>query len=90
MVGYSFGSVVAIDLVRRLEAMNFKGRLVLIDGAPEQLRLMCGHYMSISDDVELQITILISIMEVYKAESCEKVYLFLCTWKHISNHKYYY
>jgi len=40
MVGYSFGSIIAIELTRRLEVMNFKGRLVLIDGAPEQ----CDRY----------------------------------------------
>lgn len=88
MVGYSFGSVVAIDLVRRLEAINFKGRLVLIDAAPEQVRLMCEHYMPSSNDVELQINILMFILEIYNAGSSEKVYLFLCTWKHISNHKH--
>ncbi|GAB1860823.1 Fatty acid synthase [Camponotus japonicus] len=84
IVGYSFGSVVAIDLVRRLEAINFKGRLVLIDGAPEQVRLMCEHYIPSSNDVELQINILIFILEIYEAGSSEKVLMILkeCkTWK---------
>ncbi|XP_011704980.1 PREDICTED: uncharacterized protein LOC105460246, partial [Wasmannia auropunctata] len=38
IVGYSFGSIIAVELTRRLEAMNFNCRLVLIDGAPEQMR----------------------------------------------------
>lgn len=75
MVGYSFGSIIAIELARRLETMKFKGRLVLIDGAPEQIRMMNEHYMPSSSDVELQIGILNIIMEIYDIKISEKVYL---------------
>ena len=50
MVGYSFGSLIAIEVTRRLEAKNFKGRLVLIDGAPELLRTMIKSFESDFDD----------------------------------------
>ncbi|KMQ83979.1 fatty acid synthase [Lasius niger] len=73
MVGYSFGSIVAIELARRLEAMNFEGRLVLIDGAPEQVRIMNEYYIPSSSDVEHQIDILITIMETYNVGTNEKV-----------------
>jgi len=62
--------------------MNFKGRLVLIDGAPDQVRIMYEHYMLNSSDVELQNDVLIIIMEIYKAGSSEKVkFPFLYTRK---------
>jgi len=77
MVGYSFGSIIAIELTRRLEAMNFKGRLVLIDGAPEQVRSIYKDVVSNCNDVELQILVLITIMEIYSAENSEKVVFLL-------------
>ncbi|XP_011705676.1 PREDICTED: fatty acid synthase-like, partial [Wasmannia auropunctata] len=84
IVGYSFGSIIAVELTRRLEAMNFKGRLVLIDGAPEQIRTMYKHFTSDSDDVNLQIVILTNIMEIYSAGNSEKILMELkkCnTWE---------
>jgi len=74
MVGYSFGSIIAIELTRKLETMNFKGRLVLIDGAPEQMRSIYKDF--VSNDVDLQILLLIGIMETYSARSNETVQFF--------------
>jgi len=76
MVGYSFGSIIAIELTRRLESMNFKGRLVLIDGAPEQMRSIHKNFISNYNDADLQILILIGIMEIYSARSNETVQFF--------------
>jgi len=77
MVGYSFGSIIAIELTRRLEVMNFKGRLVLIDGAPEQIRSIYKDVVSNCNDVEFQILVLITIMELYSPGNSEKVIFFL-------------
>jgi len=77
MVGYSFGSIIAIELTRRLEAMNFKGRVILIDGAPEQMRMMYKEFISDCDDVDLQIFVLFTIMETYSTGSGEKVIFYL-------------
>ncbi|XP_067207292.1 fatty acid synthase-like [Linepithema humile] len=84
ITGYSFGSILAIELIRRLEAMGTKSRLVLIDGAPEyimrsELNKFC--YMS---DKEIQIDIMIIILKIYETEIGEEVLLELrkCeTWK---------
>jgi len=76
MVGYSFGSIIAIELTRKLEAMNFKGRMILIDGAPEQMRMMYKDFVSDSKDVDLQILILTNIMKIYSSECSEKVIFF--------------
>jgi len=77
MVGYSFGSIIAIELTRRLEGMNFKGRLILIDGAPEQMQSLYKDVVSNCNDVELQILVLTTIMEIYSAGCNEQVILFL-------------
>lgn len=77
MVGYSFGSIIAIELTRRLEVMKFKGRLVLIDGAPEQIRTMYKHFdvkhFICSNDTNLQIYVLTHIMKLYSLGNSEKV-----------------
>lgn len=38
IVGYSFGSIVAIEVARILESLGMKGKLILIDGAPDFLK----------------------------------------------------
>ncbi|KAG5318197.1 FAS synthase, partial [Pseudoatta argentina] len=72
MVGFSFGSVIAVELTRRLEAMNFKGRLILIDGAPELIRRIYKYYMP-NSELDLQIYVLTNIMEIYSPGSSEKI-----------------
>jgi len=72
-VGYSFGSIIAIELIRKLEARNFKDRLILVNGAPEQMRMMHEDFVSDSNDVDLHILLLMNIMKIYAAESSEKV-----------------
>ncbi|XP_012058645.1 PREDICTED: fatty acid synthase-like, partial [Atta cephalotes] len=73
MVGYSFGSLIAIEVTRILEAMNFKGRLILIDGAPELARTMFKPFELEFDDANFQIDILINILEIYSAGSSQKI-----------------
>ncbi|XP_036143145.1 fatty acid synthase [Monomorium pharaonis] len=72
MVGYSFGSVIALELTKRLEAMNFKGRLVLIDGAPEQFRAILKNF-SYYSDIDFQTAILTNIMETYSAGTSKNI-----------------
>ncbi|XP_036138949.1 fatty acid synthase-like [Monomorium pharaonis] len=84
MVGYSFGSIIAIELTRKLEAMKFKGRLVLIDGTPAQMKMMYKNFTSNSNDTDLQFVILTNIMEIYSPGSSKKIVMELekCnTWK---------
>ncbi|XP_018375579.1 PREDICTED: fatty acid synthase-like [Trachymyrmex cornetzi] len=73
IVGYSFGSIIAIEVTRKLEVMNFKGRLVLIDGAPEPLQTMLKFFESDFDDANFQIDILTNILEIYSAGSSQKI-----------------
>ncbi|KYN02883.1 PREDICTED: fatty acid synthase-like [Cyphomyrmex costatus] len=73
IVGYSFGSLFAIEIMRRLEAMNFKGRLVLIDGAPEPIQTILKHFVLNFDNANFQINILSNIMEMYSVKCSEQI-----------------
>jgi len=83
IVGYSFGSLIAIELARLLEASNFSGRLLLIDGAPDQMKLLINQYFTSSSQDELQNMILLKILEMYTTVNKEKLMLELSkynTW----------
>lgn len=79
MVGYSFGSILAIELARRLENIGFEGRIVLIDGSPDQITLINKRYITFSsesaednNETEMQISVLNMFSKVYKIETSEK------------------
>lgn len=38
LIGYSFGTIVTLELARRLEARGMNGNILLIDGAPKMLK----------------------------------------------------
>jgi len=65
IVGHSFGSLIAIELAKLLEAENFAGRLILIDGAPDQLKFMVKQMFGSSSQHELENTLLVDSLEMY-------------------------
>ncbi|XP_020286674.1 fatty acid synthase-like isoform X2 [Pseudomyrmex gracilis] len=81
MVGYSFGAILAIELATRLETVGFKGRIVLIDGAPDHLVLLNKHHIKLfvesagSNDAEMQVSIFISILKSYKIKISKQEFL---------------
>jgi len=72
-VGYSFGSLIAIELARLLETNNFSGRLILIDGALDQLKFWVNQYLIFSSQQELQNKILLGILGIYTTVNKEMV-----------------
>ncbi|XP_070161148.1 fatty acid synthase-like [Polyergus mexicanus] len=81
IVGYSMGSLIAIELVRKLEGMNLQGRLVLIDGAPEQMKAIANHHLSFNTIFELENNIFLGIMDTIQPALSGKLLLELnkCT-----------
>ncbi|XP_029674091.1 fatty acid synthase-like, partial [Formica exsecta] len=65
IVGYSFGSLIAIELARLLEAKNFVGRLILIDGAPDWVKFLVEKFFNHTLQQELQNDILLRFMKIY-------------------------
>ncbi|KFB44203.1 fatty acid synthase S-acetyltransferase [Anopheles sinensis] len=58
VIGYSFGSLLALDIVKRLEARSLRGKLMLIDGSPLYLQRLASNHLSGIDDEHLQTTVL--------------------------------
>ncbi|XP_011878072.1 PREDICTED: fatty acid synthase [Vollenhovia emeryi] len=84
IVGYSFGSLIAIELVKRLEKRGLSGRLVLIDGAPEILKTVIEQFLPSATEGELQNNILLAIMDTMQSALSEKLLLDLekcTTWE---------
>ncbi|KAF7409549.1 hypothetical protein HZH68_003930 [Vespula germanica] len=73
LVGHSFGSLVAIELARMLEAKGFIGRLILIDGAPQYLKKIIQENLRSSSQEELENNILLSVMNAYVSVNCSEV-----------------
>lgn len=68
------GSLIAIELMRKLEQLNLQGRLVLIDGAPEQIKAMANQFLSFTTFFELENNILLSLMDTIQPTLSGKVY----------------
>lgn len=73
LVGYSFGSLVAIELMRQLEAYGFNGQLILIDGAPQLMKELINQQLLSSSVEELQNNVLVSIMNAFTSINSEQV-----------------
>ncbi|XP_046609412.1 fatty acid synthase-like isoform X1 [Neodiprion virginianus] len=63
IAGYSFGTLVAIELARRLESEGLSGRLVLIDGSPDHMKALCNQHLILDNEAELQSILLLELMD---------------------------
>nr|XP_050849711.1 fatty acid synthase-like [Vespula vulgaris] len=75
LVGYSFGSLITIELARKLEARGFNGQLILIDGSPQQMKTLLNQHMYSSSEEELQSNILLGIMDAFTPTNSEQLVL---------------
>ncbi|KAH0550507.1 hypothetical protein KQX54_019824 [Cotesia glomerata] len=64
IIGYSIGSLIAIELVRKLEAEGLTGKLILIDGSPDFTKTFKDQMFPSSSEEELQYNILVGIAEM--------------------------
>nr|XP_050846956.1 uncharacterized protein LOC127062552 isoform X1 [Vespula vulgaris] len=58
-----------------LEAKGFIGRLILIDGAPQHLKILIHQHLHSSSQEELENNILLSVMNAYVAVNCSELKL---------------
>lgn len=65
IVGYSFGTLIAIELARLLEANGFSGQLILIDGAPDLIKSYINQFMDYTLSEELQDVVLLGLLSMY-------------------------
>lgn len=73
LIGYSYGSLVAIELARQLENHGLNGQLVLIDGAPDLMKAMIEQHLPSQTQEELQNNILLHIMDDLQPAASEKL-----------------
>lgn len=68
IVGYSFGAIVALEIVRRLESEGRQGSVWLVDGAPEFLQGLAKKTMNVEDEqdgfLNLQIQLIQRFMDL--------------------------
>ncbi|XP_043250638.1 fatty acid synthase-like [Colletes gigas] len=84
IVGYSFGSMIAIELVRRLEAHAFVGKLLLIDGSPDYMKALTLKHGFATSIADFENNLLIGILAVAKSATIAelKMELSKCsTWE---------
>ncbi|XP_015113130.1 fatty acid synthase [Diachasma alloeum] len=84
IVGYSFGSLVAIEMVRHLEAQGRNCQLILVDGSPEFLKTIRNHQLRAVNDDDLGTNMLIGITDIVAPHVSGDLYLELkkCkTWE---------
>lgn len=79
IVAYSYGTLIAIELVKKLEDIHLKGRLVFIDGAPEQLKTLLNQLVTCTTIDELQNNVLLNIMDVLEPAISGKVPIIIYT-----------
>nr|XP_050845903.1 fatty acid synthase-like [Vespula vulgaris] len=65
LVGFSFGSLLAIELTRKLEAKGYNGRLILIDGAPQHLKTLIQQQLHSSSQEEFESNILLATLNAF-------------------------
>ncbi|KAI4502501.1 hypothetical protein M0802_002413 [Mischocyttarus mexicanus] len=73
IVGYSFGSLIAIEIVRILESKGFNGKLIIIDGGPLAMKLMVKQQLYASTLKELENNILLNFSETFDSDTIEKI-----------------
>ncbi|KAK0167633.1 hypothetical protein PV327_005005 [Microctonus hyperodae] len=71
ITGYSFGSLIAIELARKFEAEGLTGRLILIDGAPELMNAIKDQHLAALNSEELETNVLLGIMDILTPTSSD-------------------
>nr|WIW72532.1 fatty acid synthase [Kerria lacca] len=75
IIGYSFGGLVAMELIKLLEAENRTGRLWLIDSSPEFLKTMTRLTLMSSEQAEdeLQVKIITRFLDLIWPQASKEI-----------------
>ncbi|XP_066906939.1 fatty acid synthase [Halyomorpha halys] len=63
IIGYSFGGLVSMELVRKLENLGYQGNLILIDSAPKLMKYFSKAEFSDSLDNTAQINLILRLLD---------------------------
>ncbi|XP_026672126.1 fatty acid synthase-like isoform X1 [Ceratina calcarata] len=67
IVGYSYGSLVAIELIRKLEARALVGHLILLDGSPDYMKAIKFEHFVAASEHEYQNKFLSDVLRVVRS-----------------------
>ncbi|CAL7939125.1 unnamed protein product [Xylocopa violacea] len=84
IVGYSFGTLVALEIVRKLEELGLVGQLILIDGSPDYMKAVKLLHITGSTEDECQNAFLNNMLVVVKSPTIRECQLELTkctTWE---------
>lgn len=74
-VGHSFGSLLAIELARNLEAMNMTGHIISIDGSPSFAKKVCVASLQCDEtDKYYEVKLILSVIREINPSEDLKVY----------------
>ncbi|XP_048505788.1 fatty acid synthase-like [Athalia rosae] len=74
IVGYSFGSLIAVELARRFESEGRSGRLVLIDGSPDLVKSLAAQNFNETSDEEFQTQVILEFTNHIAPTAAKKVF----------------
>lgn len=93
LVGYSFGSLVTLEIASALEEMGMKGHILLIDGSPLWLKQLgyahIGGTQQVSDEMVQVMLLMVIVNMVFPDDSPEEIIASLAdfaTWPEKVNH----
>ncbi|XP_076294051.1 fatty acid synthase-like [Lasioglossum baleicum] len=84
IVGYSYGTMIAIELVRRLEARGYVGQLILLDGSPDSMKTIKSQHLFATTEDAFQNNLLVGILGITNSSRTEKFKMALTkrtTWE---------
>ncbi|KAL0266678.1 UNVERIFIED_CONTAM: hypothetical protein PYX00_009160 [Menopon gallinae] len=73
LVGHSTGALVALELAYLLEAEGRTGRLFLLDGSPDLLKMLCNVALGTGSDEEFDTALLMTMHNLFVPGTNEKV-----------------
>lgn len=84
IVAYSYGSLIGIELVKKLEGMKLRGQLILIDGAPEQVKALTKQLIPYTTTDELHNNVLLRTIDLLDPVVSGKVSISSISSKYIT------
>ncbi|XP_052751981.1 fatty acid synthase-like isoform X2 [Galleria mellonella] len=69
LLGYSFGSLLVLELAARLECQGYKGTIFCLDGSPNYLLSLINTMINTSDDVQIQNSIISNCIDLITPKS---------------------
>lgn len=65
LVAYSFGVIITLEILKLLEADNYTGKAIFIDGSPEVMKEMAFRNLVMDTDALFETSVLCNVLGTY-------------------------